>query len=98
MVNERLRETIVQLGIQALEKYEDYFERAKYVGEELNRTESGYWACITRHSTVECSKSESYYTYFGKGKIYFRVGETYFDVFKQGQQKSEFSFTFADLF
>ena len=87
MTDKNLRQKTVQLGVQAVEKYEDYYERAKYVVVELQRTQWGKWACIIKHSSMMGSKSNDYYTYFDKENIFFKVGECYFDVFKQARTR-----------
>ena len=82
MKSEQLKEKTIQLGIQAMKKHKGYFERAKYVCEELQK-EEGLWACtIVQNSVV--TKTTSYYTYYGGNQIKFKIGECLFEVFKQG--------------
>ena len=86
MENHQLREKIVLLGIQAVEKFDGYYDRAKYISDELDRQEAGYWGCFIRDKEVtEQNKANICFTSFGSMRIDFRIGKCRITVLKQSE-------------
>ena len=76
MEGHQLREKIVPLGIAAVEKFAGIYDRARYISDELDRQEAGYWGCFIRDKEVaEQNKANICFTTFGSMRIDFRIGK-----------------------
>ena len=86
MTNEQLREKIVLLGIKAVEKCDDYYERARYLSEELDKEETGRWGCLIADTSLVIEKRVSTcYVHFNENNISFRIGKCHFNVKQQSK-------------
>ena len=60
------------------------YNRAKYISDELDREEAGYWGCSVMHENVAIEgRATTCFTYFGNNTITFKIGECRFTVQKQ---------------
>ena len=88
MVNKRLREKIVLLGIKAMEKFDDYYDSAKYIGSLLSKEETGYWGChISDEDVAKEERSRVYWWHFNNNRITFRIGKCRFTVNQQTETR-----------
>ena len=78
-MSDRLREKAVLTAIEAVQRSDDYFQRAKYVKEKFNADETGGWVCIAQ-SADTLGKADSCCTYYNNNNIWFKVGECYFSL------------------
>ena len=78
-MSDRLREKAVLTAIEAVQRSENYYQRAKYVTEKLNAEETGCWVCLAR-SKDALGKAYTYCTYYNNNSIWFKVGECYFSL------------------
>ena len=84
MVDERLREKIVLLGIKAMEKFDNYYKRAEYIGSLLSKEETGYWGChISDEDVAQEERSKVYWWVYNDNRIIFRIGKCRFTVNQQ---------------
>ena len=84
MKNEQLRGKIILIGIKAMEQFEDFYQRAEYVSDELTKAERGNWGCFISDETVaKEGQAAARYWYYNENRFTFRIGECRFIVHQQ---------------
>ena len=85
-MSDRLREKAVLTAIEAVQRSDDYFQRAKYVKEKFDADETRHWVCIAFHQDA-LAKANPSYSYYNNNDIWFRVGnDCYFKLFQCSTQ------------
>ena len=80
MPSDRLREKAVLTAVEAIQKSDDYFQRAKHIKDKFDADENGSWFCFIKHADDKANTSASYYN---QNYIRFRVGCCYLEVLQQ---------------
>ena len=80
-MSDRLREKAVLTAIEAVQRSDDYQQRADYVREKFDAEETGGWVCIACHHDA-VPRAKPSYTYYNDNRIWFKVGNCYFDLFQ----------------
>ena len=76
---DRLREKAVLTAIEAVQRSDDYGERAQYVKQKFDAEETGGWLCTAQNKDT-LGKASSYYTYYNNNDIWLRVSDCYFSL------------------
>ena len=83
MPSDERREKAVLTAVDALQKSDDYFQRAKHIKDKFDTDEGGLWACVVKH---EDDKSRVYFTYKSSNYIFFKVGNCYIALWQSSFQ------------
>ena len=78
-MTDRLREKAVLTAIEAVQKIDDYGERAEYVRAKFDDEEDGYWCC---HVDRSDGISQVACKYNNDNRIFYRVGDCYLYLWK----------------
>ena len=80
-MSDRLREKAVLTAIEAVQRSDDYQQRAHYVRRKFDAEETGGWVCIAFHHDA-VSRAKPSATYYNNNNIWFRVGDCFFQLFQ----------------
>ena len=81
MTDDIIKERAVLAGVEAVQKSQDYLERAKYVKKKLDADTDTQWGCSAQHKDT-LGTANAYYTVYKGNHLYFKVGSCCFRVWQ----------------
>ena len=76
-----IKERAVLAGVEAVQKSQDYHERAKYVKKKLDADTDTQWGCSAQHKDT-LGTANAYHTVYKGNRLYFKVGSCCFRVWQ----------------
>ena len=81
MTDDIIKERAVLAGVEAVQKSQDYHERAKYVKKKLDADTDTQWGCSAQHKDT-LGTANAYHTVYKGNSLYFKVGSCCFRVWQ----------------